>query len=272
MSIKTFLQNYFLPKGHILARATPKDQLAPFFRRMHPKAMQGDLIRIGGTKDGGYLIPAELQGIEACFSPGVARTSDFENHMATLGIPSFMADYSVKSPPIKNDMFFFEKKFLGDTNNNKFMRLEDWVSRNVPDVDKDLLLQMDIEWSEYPVLLDTPETTLRRFRIMAIEFHTMEMLFSLYSFRFIKQVFDKILRDFTIVHIHPNNCCPIVKMGRFEVPRVMEFTFLRNDYFRPSDRELAFPHPLDYRNVERLPDIVLPNCWWKKPGKVTSNP
>lgn len=38
-----------------------------------------DLIRLGPNGDGGYLVPDDLTGIEACFSPGVCATSEFEN-------------------------------------------------------------------------------------------------------------------------------------------------------------------------------------------------
>ncbi len=36
------------------------------------------LIRIGAFSDGGYLVPSDLQGIKACFSPGVSQQSSFE--------------------------------------------------------------------------------------------------------------------------------------------------------------------------------------------------
>ena len=75
------------------------------------------LIRIGGTGDGAYLIPADLSDVEACFSPGVNNFKDFEDHLAQrYGIKAFMCDYSsdlhhLRTPLIK-DMQFFEKKWL----------------------------------------------------------------------------------------------------------------------------------------------------------------
>ena len=37
---------------------------------------------------------------------------------------------------------------------------------------------MDIEGSEYPVILDTPSDTLNKFRIMIIEFHDLDLIFN----------------------------------------------------------------------------------------------
>ena len=36
------------------------------------------LVRIGGDQDGAYLLPNDLKGIEACFSPGVSYKKSFE--------------------------------------------------------------------------------------------------------------------------------------------------------------------------------------------------
>ena len=37
-----------------------------------------DLIRVGSTNDGGYLIPNILNEIDYCFSPGIGNKFEFE--------------------------------------------------------------------------------------------------------------------------------------------------------------------------------------------------
>ena len=55
---------------------------------------------------------------------------------------------------------------------DKGTTLEGWIDRNTPNSRQmTLLLQMDIEGAEFCVLLSTPTETLKRFRIMIIEFH-----------------------------------------------------------------------------------------------------
>jgi len=45
---------------------------------LRPYTTDKELIRLGAEKDGGYLIPNDLAGIEACFSPGVGNEFNFE--------------------------------------------------------------------------------------------------------------------------------------------------------------------------------------------------
>lgn len=233
-------------------------------RKLHPVTTSRELVRIGGFGDGGYLVPNDLEGIKACFSPGVSTTADFEEHLAEAHqIRSYLADYSVHGAPIHHPLFDFEKKFLGAKNDEMHIRLEDWVNQKEPgDSDCDYLLQMDIEGAEYRVLIDTPSYILKKFRIIVIEFHKLEMLFNDQERKFLDTVFEKLLEDFSVVHIHPNNSSVVYRVGEIEVPDLLEFTFYRRDRIVAKvEEELEFPHKLDRKNVQK-PDIVLPRVWW----------
>jgi hypothetical protein len=50
---------------------TPRSELFSFLRSVHPILTPYALIKLGGMYDGGYLLPDDLAGVEACFSPGV---------------------------------------------------------------------------------------------------------------------------------------------------------------------------------------------------------
>lgn len=241
-------------------------RLEAFLGRVKPVLSPKPLVRLGGPADGGYLIPDDLDDVRACFSPGVSDVADFEADLASRGIDCFLADASVDGPPVENPRFRFEKKFLGAECHGHFMTLPEWVGRCAP-ADGDLLLQMDIEGAEYEVLYESPLETLRRFRIVVVEFHGLDALFERNGFDLIRLTFERLLRLFRVVHIHPNNCVPTVRFDRFAIPPVMEFTFLRRDRFGavPPRSVTAFPHPLDRPNVEARPDILLPGCWFEAP-------
>ena len=85
------------------------------------------LIRLGPDSDGGYLVPDDLAGIKACFSPGVAQVSGFERDCANLGMQVFLADRSVENPPESHRLFEFTNKFVGVTTSEEFMTLDHWV-------------------------------------------------------------------------------------------------------------------------------------------------
>jgi len=262
MNLRDLTRQLFLTSGKSLAGSTDKKDLERFIQKFRPKSVEKKLIRIGGKGDGAYLLPDDLSGISACFSPGVDITSTFEEELAKkYDIKSFMVDFSVNKPPIENKLFHFDKKFLGNKNDEKFIRLEDWVKNSMND-NSDLLLQMDIEGAEYEVVIDTPSEIFKKFRIMAIEFHSLDMLFNKNAFKMVEAVFDKLSSDFTVVHIHPNNSRPIINKNSIDIPELLEFTFLRNDRVDLSDKKLSFPHALDEQCVPYRPSRHLPKCWW----------
>jgi hypothetical protein len=241
---------------------TDEAQVLEFVSAIRPVSTNHDLIRIGGDADGGYLIPDDLQGVECCFSPGVANSAGFEADLAARGIRCFLADHSVDAPPIENALFDFEKKYLGMKEDDRFTTLESWMRRKAPD-NNDMILQMDIEGYEYHVIVVTPPETLRKFRIIVIEFHDLAALRQQTGFKIINFVFRKLLTDFEIVHIHPNNTAGSITYGDVTIPPVMEFTFLRKDRISNKQRASRFPHPLDRRNKPSLADLPLPECWYQ---------
>ena len=83
---------------------------------------------------------------------------------------------------------------------------------------------------------------MQRFRIIVIEFHDLDQMFSRFAFNIIKPVFDKLRTPHEVVHAHPNNCADPVRRGSLSMPPVMEFTFYRKDRMKhQSGSALSFP-------------------------------
>lgn len=254
------------PQGVLVDRLMGKSQVSEFFDNFRANYRWLELIRVGGPGDGGYLVPDILDSVSACFSPGVDQVASFESELSSVyRIPSFMADASVDSPPISDERFSFEKKFLGAKNNDTFMTLGSWIERCAPGRD-DLLLQMDIEGGEYDVLTFESEQTLAKFKCMAIEFHNADRLLDRCFYRFFCAIFEKIFANFSVCHVHPNNCCGVASFDGVEIPRVFEVTFIRNDMLnavKPLDvAERNLPNILDEKNVPHNDDIRMPKIWW----------
>ena len=256
-SIKFFLLNQLIWIG----RTTEKQKIVEFLELVKPIKTNHDLIRVGGDTDGGYLIPNDIENICTCFSPGVSEVTDFENDLTKRGIKCFLTDYSVEKPPIKNVLFDFEKKYLGCKNNEMFMTLESWIKSKAPNKN-DFILQMDIEGAEYSVIFDTSSETLDKFRILVIEFHRLDSLPNRMRFDLIDLTFKKILKNFEVVHIHPNNYWKPIDFKGITIPPHMEFTFLRKDRITKKGKNLSFPHKLDRANIAQNADFALPKCWY----------
>ena len=238
-----------------------REQLDEFFDLLHAYDPGLPTIRLGGDGDGGYLLPDDLDGLAACISPGVSTVADFELAMAERGVPSFMADASVESAPAEHPLFDFEPTFVGTQDAPGWTTLESWMRRKAPDTG-DLLLQMDIEGSEWPVLTSVDRDTLMRFRIIVLELHDMHKIFLRSGLDEIGHVLQRLLEDFEMVHIHANNNLQPVRGHGYEVPPVLEVTLLRKDRVRSRKPVASLPHPLDVPNNAHVREIVLGRYWY----------
>jgi hypothetical protein len=226
---------------------------------LRPLATNRQLVRYGPDRDGGYLLPDDLKEIAGCISPGISTECRFDKQIADLGIPVHQADASVDGPPISHEKFAFSKLFLDTYNSDTTIHIDDYCRYVSPG--EDLLLQMDVEGAEYRVLHSASDALIQRFRIMVIEFHDLDSLFTPFGLREISNLFRRLLRTHAVVHIHPNNYGRTVSVGSITIPKVMEFTFYRRDraVFQPV--QSRFPHPLDRPNRADRPEVILPAIW-----------
>jgi hypothetical protein len=258
-------------------KASTLDDQIVALGQITPESCGMPLIRIGPDQDGGYLIPDDMVGIDACFSPGTNNYKEFEDHLAAnYGIKSFMCDYSsdienFRTPPIPG-MQFFEKKWLDVEESDTALDINKWVRDNSGG-DGDLLLQMDIEGAEYRNLLHAKPETLSRFRIIVLEVHSLHLLNSLeFLHGIFLPVFGKLSKQFICVHAHPNNCCGTTKLSDdLIVPNVLELTFLRRDRIRDGDVAIQLPHPLDVTNVINSPPMHIQGILRKNADQTLSD-
>lgn len=257
-SIQSSLLNFF---NLAVQKKISRSSLDKFFELVKVKPIKTRLVRLGGQNDGGYLLPDDFLGIEECFSPGVFNIASFEEEMICRGIKCYLCDNSVEVAPIQHKLLDFQKKHIGLNNSDHFIRLSDWVLSKCQSTG-DLILQMDIEGAEYLAILDTDIELLKRFRIIVIEFHGLNALFTPMGHDLIYGAFEKLLKEFTLVHAHPNNCGPLMGINGYKTTKIMEMTFLRNDRVQ-IDGALTFPHFLDRPNVPDYSDVVLPVNWYQ---------
>lgn len=243
---------------------------------MIPQPSPFELIRIGGTGDGSYLVPNDLDGIDACFSPGVNNFKNFEDELTNqFGIKCHMCDFSSEPEkfrtPLIDGMQTFQKKWLDIDGSTDSISLREWVNEHSLDSRKDLILQIDIEGAEYRNLLAADSFTLKRFRIIVIELHRLNAfqdpeLFS----KEVGALLTKLDKTHVSIHAHPNNCCgeSLEPETGLNIPNVIEVTYLRRDRFTGEESRYIqpqLPHPLDIsRNVSEMPPIHLNEKWLEK--------
>lgn len=246
--------------GRFATRMTEESRVMELIRSLRPVKVPTRLVRLGPPRDGGYLIPDDLEGLVACFSPGVERQSGFEVDCAEKGMEVYLADHSVAGPAEAHERFHFTRRHLGALTTAGSMTLDDWVNQSLADPAGDLMLQIDVEGSEYEVFLAASDPLMGRFRIIVAEFHSLDQWWNEPFFNVASRVFGKILQTHCCVHLHPNNHSGSVTHAGVTIPEVMEMTFLRRDRLEKLELVESLPHPLDRPNRDH-PDVLLSPHW-----------
>ena len=215
-----------------------------------PKQCGRELILIGDGLDGSYVIPKDLEDIKYCFSPGVGPTSKFEQGLhESFGISSFLIDGSVDRIPKKHLQYCdFEKVFLGSVCDEKTINLDTWVQDKISSHHlEEAILQMDIEGGEFPSLLSCSNETLKKFRIICLEVHGLDLVYLPFALSTIEQTFRKLHENFVVCFSRQNDCCGHVTVQSSKLPRVIELSLIRRD--RILDGNPLPPRNFKIRNI-----------------------
>lgn len=241
-------------------RSSSRIEMLEFFSLFRPYKNGVELIRVGGSKDGGYLLPDDMTGITECFSPGVGSTWEFETELADrFEISSLMIDDSITPPNSLNSRLHFQTLRLGiNDERGRTITLDGWVSEVGASNSQDFLLQMDIESHEWLSLLTTSQSVLERFRIMVVEFHSLPLSRVPYVLeRIYAPTMRKLLINFDVVHVHPNNSVgTFLHCGR-AYPDTLEVTFHRKNRATISPTPTSSAHPLDRPCDPDLPELSI---------------
>lgn len=266
-NLRKTLNNFGLPPSQF---QTQDAEINHIIKQLKPYNSGHSLLRLGPNGDGGYLVPDDLTGIEACYSPGIGQVMGFEEDCLKHGMRVFVADKSVEGIAKIPTEFNYSAKYLGKETEGDFVSLQDWVNSTFTTDSKDLLLQMDIEGFEYDTLTGVPQALLNRFRILVLELHFLELMVYKPTFDKIASIIKLLTTNHTVVHLHPNNCCGTFEKDMLSIPRTLEVTLLRNDRLLERKPVSLFPHHLDKENTPK-PPLVLPYSWYNEknaPGKI----
>jgi hypothetical protein len=245
------------------SRLIRRDEFVALISWLSPVAAGFDLIRVGDAGDGGYLLPDDIEGIAACFSPGTDDRISFEKEFARRGVPCYLADASVAAGSFLEDpCIHFDSLYIGSVSRGLYASMEDWIGSRLDDVaaSGDLLLQMDIEGWEYQAFLACPLDLLAKFRIIVVEFHDFHRCLELNRYRdIVEPMIWKLASLFDPVHVHPNNASGLFSYAGIVCPVTFELTLHRKDRQRlpPHPVVEGLPHPLDVDNVSLRPSLSL---------------
>jgi hypothetical protein len=165
---------------------------------------------------------------------------------------SFGFDGTINDYPYHytNDITFY-KKNINNFNDDKNTDLK-FITENY----KNIFLKMDIEGGEYPWLLSIDEASLKNFKQIVIEFHSINDDGWGCSYDTKVECFKKLASTHFLIHAHGNNNGKATN----GIPDFIELTYLNKNCFVdiPKLNNTPFPiNNLDFPNHPPVKDFIM---------------
>ena len=214
-------------------------------------------IRIGNDRDGGYVL-ANVETFADVLSFGVGPDVTFEHDMAKRGSRVFMYDHTVQGPPTSHDLFNFERIGICGVGKvqDALLTLHQHIE-NIGDLSRNAILKIDVEGYEWDVFSTVTADVLANFDQIVIEVHWLERLADP-SFRAnVRASLENINKQFSLFHVHGNNCTDLYVVDGFTVMSVLELSYIRSSLVNRRQSETVYPAPTDTGNHPGASDIPL---------------
>lgn len=211
-------------------RSDPRD-VSAFLGSLAPVTSGFDMITLGDLGRGGYVVPDDFDGVVSLVSPGVGTDVTFDAALLARGVPCYLLDGTISRSPLEETGVTMDFRCLAASaiHDHDSVRLEDLLLEGRIPTEGDLILQMDVEGAEWGCLRGLPRHTLRRFRIVVVEFHDVTRAMSAHLLPVMQEAIDVLTRDFVVVAARVNPVGGSRRVGATYVPRLLEVTFHRRD-------------------------------------------
>jgi len=230
---------------------------------LNPKSVTCGLRRIGGNKDGGYLIPDLNHVFDGLISPGIGDSFSFEVDFCGKEIRAVLIDATVsKLGNLPTNMIHLSN-MLGPVGSSDgvFITLQD-IRREYFSESKSLALQMDIEGAEYEVFKSIQSVDLVGIDLVLVEFHNLhEMNGSSDTKNPLIASMKLLQEDFHLVHTHPNNAGGFFLFRFRTIPKVVETTWIRKNLIEIGLDNVVLPNQLDVPNEPVIWDLNYPKSY-----------
>lgn len=212
-------------------------------------------VRIGGECDGGYVMADPGRGGIA-YSFGVSDYSPWDLAMAEKGFRVFQYDGTIDQEPDKHPNIIFNKYNVsavpsGDVPSKT---LREILRENGHHDERDIILQMDIEGSEWDFFETASREDMLRFKQILVEFHETGIWLHRYT------VLRKILETHIPIHVHYNNAANAVAFAGDSMvycDKLVEVSYVRADGLAATACPEYYPTKLDSPNLSKRPEIPI---------------
>ena len=211
-----------------------------------PKKVVGkNRILIGPKRDGGYVLMDDFEKIKIAYSFGISRDVSFDYALAKKNINIYMYDHTINALPFYINKFHWKKIGLtgNKTENKKLQTLEEILSDNGHLNETNMILKMDIEYSDWKSLLNISDEIIKKFKYILIEYHFRNEIKLYYK------VLQKLQNTHQVFYIHCNNCGRIISFGNNTICNALEVSYIIKEGNKFEKDDSIYPIPeFDFKN------------------------
>ncbi len=255
-----FKEKFFDFFNLYVEKKTSKKNISRILKKLLPRKIDHDLIRLGDDNDGGYLVPNDFKNLNKNYSAGIGDLSKFEKDLKDkFSIESNMLDFNKIDSSILPAGSKFLRKKIGIGLNEEVVTINNWLNHEKGEI----VFKMDIEGDEYLTLASISEENLKKIRILVLEIHGLRNLRNQFFCETFEKVISKLCDVFYVCHLHVNNTSKIKNIGGFKIPDMLEITLIRKDRVKNFTNEFSrIPHKLDQKTVLNKKEIFIDQKWY----------
>lgn len=234
-------------------------QVRAVLRLLRPQRVKGFAkVRLGHAGDGGYVCIDDFAGLDAALSFGINDDISWDIDAADRGMTIHQFDHTVEDPAPADPRMVFQRKMIAPESGPDSASLGDLVRvHDRGEARPNMMLKMDIEGGEWPVLDVTDVKDVSRFTQIVCELHYFQGLAEPEYRRSIYDGLSKLHEGYAVVHVHANISGGISNVGNVIFPNVIEVTFANRAVYELEETDELFPGPLDISCDADQPDMYL---------------
>lgn len=240
-----------------------RERYCDYFKELHSllitkQCVDGELVRVGGSNDGGYVMSEAALNGGIAYSFGINDDVAWDSDMVKRGYDIYMYDHTISALPEECARFHFDRKGIsaGSISVAPLFTLEDLLRENGHSGIQHMVLKMDVEGAEWGFLHSTSSDVLQQFDQIVFELHG---LLKLDKQEVILAALRKINATHQLVHIHANNYSNAVSLSGRVMADAIEVTYIRRDVCDFRVWKPIYPLILDAPCWKYLSDILLGN-------------
>lgn len=204
--------------------------------------------RIGPNEDGGYVMPEFiLKNCSALFTYGVGHDTRYEQEFVNLyKKPTYLFDHTINSNEWENNGLKFFPQGLGYQD-----KCKEWFENYQElGIKGDIFLKVDIEGYEFEYFLQTDISKLEdKVMGLSLEIHWID---NLDNRQRAIQILEKLNNGFILCHIHGNSWGDLWEYNGFQIPKVLELSFINKKYVTQSEPDNQ-DYPIEGLDISNCP-------------------